>query len=188
MGKVNRYSKKRHNQPPPAKSTAAEPSIASPSAKASDHPPNEHPAEPRPHEREAREHNLRPKWTPAERLMVGLTAGIALASIIYAFVSYHQWQETKNSVKAMESANRLTERSLIISESPYIHVTHIRLRPLTIGKPAIVDVQFKNLGRLSAEDFGAGAVVEIRKDPPTLLNTDGGKNLGEFPPGIPKSF
>src|SRR5205823_1407202 len=59
------------------------------------------------------------------------------------------------------------------------------LRPLRVGSLPTVETEFKNFGKLAAEAFGVGGLVEIRKNEPPWVNSVGGKNLGELPPGFP---
>jgi hypothetical protein len=114
--------------------------------------------------------------------------GVPILFFYTVFAGYQSCQ-TKRSVDAMSAANRLTEQNLFLMNSPRVYWTKARLRPPMVGKPIVIDTEFRNAGPLAAEHFGVRATIEIRDSEPPVLNASAeGKNLAELNPIITMAY
>jgi hypothetical protein len=138
------------------------------------------------------------RWRGLEVFFAGV---VAFFTIVLVGVSYYQWKvadkaaeaakdsagAAKAAAQSAQTANQLSLQSLVITERPYVYNKRFLLKPLKVGEKATITADIENMGKLDAQQFGEGAIVEFRTSTPPGIEMKSGI-LTDLVPHVAKTM
>ena len=123
--------------------------------------------------------------------MIGLL--VLIAATTFAGFQWIAMREsnriTRISAEAARGANEIARQALKLSQGPNIYLAKSVLTRLTAGEKIRLELEFRNAGHSSGNDFAVGTFIDIRVgDPASLVNFEEPKIKGDFPPETTQSI